>query len=210
MAAPAMTRTISNVPVYHTPEMYPTSPILSFPLPPSASTRLAERTGMSLTIRTSFGAPETTVRSPKNVQPQRNHLPRRRKPKRIRSFQQPLTLNEKEEELREKVPVVEAQPRHVLVINEKSQILNDPFTLVEISEPCLIGVPSHTPDTDSLQEIIPGLCVAFSNAAPGDVRSQHPSGKPWTHAVHISYPAETESHNGSSEQTYTDGVHRLH
>jgi len=208
MATPATTRTISNVPVYHIPEMYPTSPILSFTPPAPSAGRLAERAGMTLTVKTNFGAPDNIVRSPvKNIQPHRNNLPRRRNPKRLRSFQ-PFTPNEKEEELKEKVPMDEAQPTHVLVINEKARLLCDTFTLDEISEAVRIG--ANSADSDHLQELIPGLYLAFSDAEPSTVQSKHPKGKPWTHTVHISYPAEPEPHNGTTEQSYGGGVQRLH
>ncbi|KAH8103446.1 hypothetical protein BXZ70DRAFT_889187 [Cristinia sonorae] len=171
--------------------MYPASPLLSFPPPAPATGRtLAERAGITLTVKTTFTTSEGKRASVKNVQPHRNHLPRRRNPKRMRSIQPtPLSLAERYPEFAVQVQVISQGGYPAEQILERK--------------------PEETHD---LQELIPGLYLAFFD---GDSSGEQPKlddpNKPWTHIVNIVYPSESaeESLKGSSEQSYKDGVQYL-
>ncbi|TCD67758.1 hypothetical protein EIP91_011944 [Steccherinum ochraceum] len=226
MAAPIAIRTSSNFEVFHTPAMYPKSPILSFPPPaPTAGRPLAERAGMNLRIKTTFGVPNDTVKYPAmgHIQPHRNNLPRRRNPKRMPSMHAtPVTAHPEkvEEQLQEKAAVE--------VLEEKDELYNEKFTppepylpsqthqtaseyVIHYAQPrmaeSVLGVRPE--DSDHLQELLNGLHLAFVKDAATEQPKQ-PSGKAFTHIVNVTYAAASESsRKGTSEQTCKDDVQRL-
>ena len=226
MVTVTLKRNISKVPVYYAPEMYPSSPLPSFPPPaPMASRSLQDRAGVSLRIKTNVGSTDNAPYwSPvKNSQPHRTNLPRRRNPKRMRTFpvdtpvseKVPIELKEKEQEK----SLVDEKKSPEQPVNEKSKALfeevePDLFVAPEVllSRPTGQVIGLHPQDSDQLQEIIPGLCIAFSDDGPSAVQPEPTEGRSWTHIVNITYPAETETldHNGTCEQTSRDGVQRLH
>lgn len=218
MVAP-MSPTPSNVPIYHVPAMYPSGPILSFPPPaPSAGQTLRERAGvtLSLRIKTSFGTPDSRSPGKVNTQPHRNNLPRRRKATKRPSYQHP-DLNEKDVQVQvAEKPLVEEQP-HVDVKEKEEAWAYMVQTAEEVSFNYRSSngydtLPGFKPETTNyLQELIPGLHLAFSDADPSAEQPRHPTGLPWTHVVNITYPsADSECPKGRSEQTTHIGLQRLH
>lgn len=217
------TRTTSNVPVYFTPEMYPASPLLSFPAT-LAGRKVNERAGIDLRVKTNFGASADAARSPvRNVQPHNTKLPRRRNPKKFPVPVPSPILTEKggldDEQKSTPKRVGKVGGRHPGPrVNKADQYASFSIT-DEVLPPRLTDIMPDVPrpeDSDHMQMVVPNICVAFSDGEPAVAGNlplhQDLDGRPWTHTITISYPDEDGSltHNGTCEQWFKDGVQRLH
>jgi len=176
-----------SIPIYAQVDVYPTSPMASFPPPAPVNSRsLKERCGVTLSISTTNN-PLTKnvikVLSPKgHTQPHRNNLPRRRKPKKC--FQ---NFNPGDDD-----PTVDMKPKPVA-----SPIIEAP-------------APPPAPLQSHLQELIPGLSIAFASGSTDESLPQSHTDKPYSHIVNIIYSVEEDgSDAGTSQQTYRNGAQRL-
>ncbi|CAL1711679.1 unnamed protein product [Somion occarium] len=186
--------TIPAPPVYTPIEKYPSSPILSFPppMPPSTSRSLRERCGVNLrvSINSNNGILAGGPWSPKiHVQPHRSNLPRRRKVTKrfaLKNVDDDEVTNEKEKEV---------------IIDLTAETSAEPTVV----EPEVQSQESH------IQELIPGLYIAFSDGDPNATQPGATDVKPYTHVVNISYPPITEEgHPGSCEKTLIGRTQNLH
>lgn len=189
--ANTMIRTTSiTVPIHSSFDIYPTSPITSFPPPAPVNSRsLKERCGYSLSITTSspHGAKAAMkVLSPKMHGPHRSNLPRRRKPKKC--FQ---NFNPGEDD-----PILDAKPK----VAEPEEPKPDPALQPDIP----------TEPQSYLQELIPGLSIAFATGNIDEPLPQSNSDKPYSHVVNITYSVEEDGSDAStSKQTYYNRAQRL-
>ncbi|KAI0074872.1 hypothetical protein K474DRAFT_1500343 [Panus rudis PR-1116 ss-1] len=172
----------------HSP-IYPSSPIMNFPPTPQSPSLALRRGAMGLQISTAFKSSAAAARmspcSPKNihVQPHRNNLPRRRK---VRKH---ITFFEVEEKLQEEKPVDTpgVPPVAQTQTEEKPELFG-------------LGIHDAVPNATEphLQELIPGLYLAFSN---GDEALEQQPGytaeKPYTHIVNIALNSEANNEKGA-------------
>ena len=172
-------------PLYTPPGKYPTSPIITSPLTSpilgAAPRKLRERCGVSMSL--GFNSAYMN-----HTQPHRTNLPRRR------NGAKRLFALEKHEEQ----PVVEKKREEVeLVIdlNEKST----PVLPIAPKEP-----ESH------IQELIPGLSVAFSDGHLSAPQPGDSAEKPYTHVVNITYPLSPREHKGGCSKSLVGRTQRLH
>ncbi|KAH9949309.1 hypothetical protein B0H21DRAFT_729575 [Amylocystis lapponica] len=185
----AMTQLSSAAAAAHYPciELYPSSPLRQFPPPltPVHTMRpLRERCGFNLQIKTSFSHSATPAPwSPKghgHLQPHRNHLPRRRKTKRITFYD--------DESASPPQPTPAPAPVPPLV-------------------PAPVPVPAPE-EQRHLQEVVPGLFFAFHT--PADTTSNRALEAGYTHLVDVCLPTGPDApFAGASEQAFEGTVHRL-
>jgi len=164
---------------------YPTSPLMTLhrPQPPTHS-RLRERCGFSLRITTSPPIPGTCgPRSPRvHVHPHRNNLPRRRPGQRKRIvFHEDLS------------PAAAAEAKPHVPSTAADPIPENPLP----------------PADKCLQELVPGLSVAFALGDDAEARRALEDG--YSHVVEICYsPAgPRECAGGSAEEIREEKAQRL-
>ena len=162
-------------------DIYPTTPLARFPPPVSTLQRpLRERCGftaqLSLTIKTSFGqqACGGSWPSPKgHIQPHRSHLPRRRKAQVKRIV---LYDNLDDDEPEQAVPAVPT-----------------PGALAPAPAPV---------DAPCLQEVVPGLFIAFKTESA----THHDA--IYSHLIDVCHPLSGYD-AGAIEKAYEGHTHRL-
>lgn len=100
------------------------------------------------------------------------------------------------------IPVVESPKEETAEIEPLvPAALNAPKVEEEVSKP-----------DSSLQELIPGLYIAFSNDGPEGEQPGDSSEKPYTHIVNITHPTHDVDQNfkGSAHESYDHSLRRLH
>ncbi|KAK7691945.1 hypothetical protein QCA50_005350 [Cerrena zonata] len=189
MATAVLSPVVAAPPLFTPTDKYPTSPIISSPqaspIPPRP---LRERCGVNMSLRlTTTISPVLGPWSPKAyTQPHRVSLPRRRKVTK-RYFAN-----------------IEKDDDETLV--EKNETVID---LTEKSTPVFPGAPKE--QDSHIQELIPGLFVAFSEGDPNAPQPGDSIEKPYSHVVNIAYPPTSEEeHKGSCNKFIVGYTQRLH
>ncbi|KAI0785739.1 hypothetical protein C8Q75DRAFT_774364 [Abortiporus biennis] len=187
-----MTTTPLITPLYPSMEIYPASPITNFPPPVVSTTQtLRERCGFNANLRITTGFNSSqTLWSPKlQTQPHKSNLPRRRNPKKRIVFEVQTPTPKFEEP-----PQIHTEPEVTLTVPFDNS-LNAAFDAAHT-------VPKPE-DSDHLQELIPGLHIAFSDGSSDTELSGHTVEKPYTHVVNICYPKDVgDSFIGTTDEHY--------
>ena len=192
-------------------QLYPTSPLQTFPPPlPAGRTPLRVRCGvtMRLHLSTHVLAAAPAWPSPKgHIQPHRNHLPRRRNPRRI-------VFHDDDEEKAAEAPKVEEKEPEQKVDGVKAdaevEAEANGGAETEVKEEGITEDPYALPpqvEHPHLQEFIPGLNISFiggDDETPDSLPGQS-SSAPYTHIVSMHFGAEAKP----IERSYEGRCQRL-
>lgn len=194
MTALVASPVLAAPPLFNPTDKYPTSPVISSPQASPVlgkPTRpLRERCGVNMSLRlTTAITPAMGPWSPKgHLQPHRSNLPRRRKVTK-RYFTN-----------------IERDDDETLVETKQKETVID---LTEKVTPVLLVTPKE--QDSSIQELIPGLFIAFSEGDPNAPQPGDSTEKPYTHVVNIAYaPTSEEEHKGGSKRFMVGYSQRLH
>ncbi|KAJ3487842.1 hypothetical protein NLI96_g3275 [Meripilus lineatus] len=188
-------------------QFYPSDPMASIRPQCSLSPQsLRERCGiaLSLSIAPPVGPPKG------DIQPS-NKLPRRRKTKVHVVTPEAHSATSSSDTLVNQQPELVQEPK--LEVQQKAETIEIETPVpAALNASKVVQVTSEPKPDSSLQELIPGLYIAFSNEGPKDEQPGDSPEKPYTHIVNITHPTQDidENFKGSAHESYDHQIRRLH
>ena len=209
-------------PLYAPVDLYPTSPIQTFPPPlPTSPSTLRARCGVTMRVQLPTQSPQSAWSPKGHVQPHRHNLPRRRNPKRFVIIDHDHDDVAKSAAPKSPSPILR-ETRLVVVNKDNSNNAEKATSKPKSEQGIAVGkarvasshppiespyIPSINADDPHLQSLIPDVFMAYSrpNTRLEDLPG-YSAAEPYTHVVHI----DTNDEEAATKRVSEGRTQHLH